>query len=297
MSKFLSLASILSISVPQQTLAFQHLSPRISSAPRRISKMSATAPASASASSSEEIVTSNASSNGNLLLSKFESLSINGPQRLILASQSPRRREILDMMGLANRYTVTFSPLDEEALQIELANSKVPISPVEYTKKLAESKAFALAQHMASDSNTEKDSSGGDEAVTTFILGSDTIVDKGGIILEKPKSEQQAVEMLTQLSDSWHEVHTGVAIYKMHQKEMKIELASSFVVTAKVKFTQLSADDIHAYVKTGEPMDKAGSYGIQGIGGQMIECMEGDFFAVMGLPMHRLSRELASALD
>eukprot|EP00979_Chaetoceros_neogracilis_P017724 scaffold10267_cov270-Chaetoceros_neogracile.AAC.22 len=132
----------------------------------------------------------------------------------------------------------------------------------------------------------------------SFILGSDTIVDKDGVILEKPKSEEQAIEMLSTLSNSWHEVHTGVALYKMNHSDGSnaIELVSSFTETAKVKFTKLSENDIHAYVKTGEPMDKAGSYGIQGIGGQMIECMEGDFFAVMGLPMHRLSRELARAL-
>jgi septum formation protein len=159
--------------------------------------MSARAPLSASDSSSSE---ENTNSNGNLLLSKFESLSNDGPQRLILASQSPRRREILDMMGLTNRYTVTFSPLDEEALQIELV--KNPIAPTEYAKKLAESKAFALAEHRAKDSdgksdNSNKEIDSGHE--TTFILGSDTIVDKDGMILEKPKSEQQAVDILTRL--------------------------------------------------------------------------------------------------
>jgi septum formation protein len=229
------------------------------------------------------------SSEGNLLLSKFDALSNDGPRRLILASQSPRRREILDMMGLSNRYIVTFSPLDEEALQIELA--KTPISPIEYTKKLAESKAFALAEQMVNSKDIY-------DHEVSFILGSDTIVDKDGVILEKPKSEEQAIEMLSTLSNSWHEVHTGVALYKMNHSDGSnaIELVSSFTETAKVKFTKLSENDIHAYVKTGEPMDKAGSYGIQGIGGQMIECMEGDFFAVMGLPMHRLSQELARAL-
>jgi septum formation protein len=80
----------------------------------------------------------------------------------------------------------------------------------------------------------------------------------------------------------------------MHNNGNEIELVSSFTVMAKVKFAQLSEQDIHAFVKTGEEMDKAGSYIIRGIGGQMIECMEGDFFAVMELPM--LSLELARAL-
>ena len=141
---------------------------------------------------------------------------------------------------------------------------------------------------------------------TIFIIGSDTIVDLNGIILEKPKSTSNAVEMLTKLSGSWHKVHTGVAIYKLTltpssssspNNESCIECVSCFVDTAQVKFAPISSSDIQEYVNTEEPMDKAGSYGIQGIGGQLVERMEGDFFSVMGLPMHRLSLELAAALD
>jgi septum formation protein len=131
----------------------------------------------------------------------------------------------------------------------------------------------------------------------SFILGSDTIVDKDGMILEKPKSEEDARRMLSLLSGSWHEVHTGVAIYKVNHRTDEVLLVSSFTETAQVKFTMLSDEDIDAYVQTGEPMDKAGGYGIQGIGGQIVERLEGDFFAVMGLPMHRLSGELAKALE
>jgi len=192
------------------------------------------------------------------------------------------------MMGLTDRYSVQPSPLDEEALQIELAANPA-ISPQEYAKKLAESKAHALAQHMAS-SSTKYDHE------SSLILGSDTIVDLNGIILEKPKNEDDAKRMLSSLSGSWHEVHTGVALYKMSHDNDGIDLISSFTDTARVKFAILSPEDIDAYVKTGEPMDKAGSYGIQGIGGQMVERIEGDFFAVMGLPMHRLSRVFANAL-
>jgi septum formation protein len=229
-----------------------------------------------------------------LLLSKIHQLTIDGPHRLILASQSPRRREILDMMGLTNKYTVTFSPLDEEALQIELRERDTPISPMDYARKLAESKAYALAEDMMKKEGGETY-----DHESSLILGSDTIVDKDGSILEKPKSEDDAKRMLEQLSGSWHEVHTGVALYRMTHKDSHqnaIELISSFTETAKVKFCSLSSQDIDAYVQTGEPMDKAGSYGIQGIGGQMVERMDGDFFAVMGLPMHRLSQELAKAL-
>lgn len=193
------------------------------------------------------------------------------------------------------------------------------ISPAMYAQKLAESKAHALARHMVvtCSDHLEEEEKGG----SCLILGSDTIVDKEGVILEKPKNEQDARRMLTMLSGTWHEVHTGVAIYKMkypkgcnnnddddemddekdndgnqNGDERIIALVSSFTETARVKFTTLSEEDIQAYIDTGEPMDKAGGYGIQGMGGQLVERMEGDFFAVMGLPMHRLSSELAKAL-
>ena len=117
--------------------------------------------------------------------------------------------------------------------------------------------------------------------MTTFILRSDTIVYKGCVILEKFQewtANGWNVDSIIRFL-AWDSVHTGVAIYKMNHNHKnnddgnEFELLSSFTVTAKVKFAQLSEQDIHAYVKTGEPMDKVGSYGIQGIGGQMIECM------------------------
>lgn len=228
---------------------------------------------------------------GNLLVSKLSKISLDGPIRLILASQSPRRREILDMMGLSNRYNVTFSPLDEEALQEEL--SKTKITPTEYSKTLARSKAYALVEAIQKDGEEKTHS-------TTFVLGSDTIVDKDGIILEKPKSKENAAEMLTKLSGNWHEVHTGVALYKINHEcegDDIIELVSNYTDTARVKFSTLTNDDIAAYIETGEPMDKAGSYGIQGLGGQFVETITGDFFAVMGLPMHSLSKAFAKALN
>lgn len=198
----------------------------------------------------------------NFLVSNQESLSTDGPIRLILASQSPRRREILDMMGLKGKYTVNPSPLDEEKLADKLSKEE-NLTPQEYTKILAEEKAHALAVEMVSSKGTNQDDKSvhADNAVT-FILGSDTIVDLGGKILEKPKSHEHAVEMLTSLSGEWHSVHTGVAIYGV-DAENKVQLATSYTDTTKVKFSNLSSEDIEAYVKTGEPMDKSGSYGIQ----------------------------------
>jgi len=239
-----------------------------------------------------------------LLVSQMSRLTLHGPVRLILASQSPRRREILDMMGLAGKYHVRPSPLDETALQIQLAEGG-DITPKRYTQLLAESKARALVESGISlDGGADDRASGEDGWITTFVLGSDTIVDLDGTILEKPKNKTHAVEMLQRLSGSWHEVHTGVSLYRVrynptntNDETTSSELAASFVDTARVKFANLGEEDIRAYVATGEPMDKAGSYGIQGVGGQFVERIEGDFFTVMGLPMHPLSRELAKAIS
>lgn len=224
-----------------------------------------------------------------LLVSNLHHLGIDGDDkiRLILASQSPRRREILDMLGLSGLYTTTPSPLDESALQSDLVNNdnNKSVSPIEYTRILAEKKAEALAGVISQDPNTKP----------TLVLGSDTIVDLDGTILEKPTDEQAAVSMLSRLSGNWHKVHTGVAIYHVQGANMK--LFASFTDTASVKFAPLSKVSIEAYVATKEPLDKAGSYGIQGVGGQLVERMEGDFFTVMGLPMHRTSRELSRAIS
>lgn len=205
--------------------------------------------------------------------------------QLRLASQSPRRREILDMMGLAGRYTAAPSPLNEEALQAELAQQD--ISPRDYACTLAERKA-----HAALGSSTACGEG------TTLVVGSDTIVDLDGRIMEKPKNEGDAFDMLQRLSGKWHKVHTGVAVYATGTSERtKEKLMFSFTDTANVKFAPLTEADIRAYVATKEPLDKAGAYGIQGIGGQLVERLDGDFFTVMGLPMHRFSRELSAAIE
>lgn len=206
-----------------------------------------------------------------LVLSLSNKLGPEGPIDLVLASQSPRRREILDMMGLKDRFTVTPSSLDEEALQQRLKSTgAAAIDPVEYTCTLAKEKAKALA--VALPKGQEK---------PTLILGSDTIVAIGGKILEKPKDSADAKRMLLELSGSSHSVHTGVAIYMVNRDG--VLLLTSFVDTAKVSFSSLQMDDIEAYIRTGEPMDKAGAYGIQGIGGQFVESIEGDFFTVSRL--------------
>lgn len=225
------------------------------------------------------------SNDGTLLLSNMHKIGPESSLRLILASASPRRREILDMMGLSDRYTVQPSPLDEKVVQTEL--SGLGFEPKEYAKVLAERKAAALCDELLKLSQNTG---------TTLILGSDTIVDHQGHILEKPTDTKDAYDMLARLSGGWHMVHTGVAVYAIAGNG-KMDLLFSFTDTAKVKFAPLTQSDIKSYIETGEPMDKAGSYGIQGIGGQMVESLEGDFFTVMGLPMHRLSKNLNEAIS
>jgi septum formation protein len=179
--------------------------------------------------------------------------------KLILASQSPRRREILTMMGLCENkhYTVEYSPLDESILQKELIESK--FSSIDYTRRLAEAKAYALADlHANGDNNKDR------AAATTFYLGSDTIVELDECILEKPKDTNDAKRMLNLLSGRQHHVHTGVALYRLNGNQNQISLIESFAETACVTFADLTEEDIDSYIISGEPMDKAGSYGIQG---------------------------------
>ena len=201
---------------------------------------------------------SSSSSDGSLLLSTMHRIALvdnnddDGAQssskliKLILASQSPRRREILDMIGLRNRYIVQPSPLDEEKLQIELA-SQNDITPTVYARTLAERKAHAMAVTLL------------DNEGVTLVIGSDTIVDLDGSIMEKPKDEEDAYNMLSRLSGNWHQVHTGVAVYGtgLHKGEEE-SLLFSFTETSKVQFATLSHEDIQSYIATKEPMDKAG---------------------------------------
>ena len=211
--------------------------------------------------------------------------------RLLLASQSPRRQEILDMMGLAGRYIAEPSPLNEQELQMELMTKKV--SPMDYARTLAERKAHAMCEKMVKKNGEHHHSVADGEL--TLVIGSDTIVDLDGSIMEKPTDEADAFSMLQRLSGNWHQVHTGVAIYGCGTGQ-NIQLMFSFTDTARVKFATLADQDIRSYIASNEPMDKAGSYGIQGRGGQLVERIDGDFFTVMGLPMHRLSKELSRAI-
>lgn len=177
------------------------------------------------------------------------------PVRVILASQSPRRRELLAQIGLAHE--VRPADVDESVWPDE--------QPVPHCERLARAKAHTLAVAHP-------------EAV---VIGSDTIVVIDGAILGKPANAEDARSMLQRLSGREHTVYTAVAVAHGGSTRSAVEAVT-------VRFRTLTHTQIEAYIRTGEPMDKAGAYGIQGFGATMVERIDGDYFAVMGLPLGKL---------
>ncbi len=187
---------------------------------------------------------------------------------MILASQSPRRIELMREAG----YDITVMPADID--ETPLADE----SPLQLVERLATAKAKAVAHARTLAGNAN----GPDET----IVAADTIVAIDGEKLGKPRDAQDAQAMLRRLSGRSHQVATGVCIVCGNT-------CTSFTEVTDVTFYALSDSEIEAYVTSGEPMDKAGSYGIQGIGGRMlVQRIDGDFYNVVGLPIARLAREL-----
>jgi septum formation protein len=180
--------------------------------------------------------------------------------KLILASASPRRAEILRQAGIAFETQPTL--LDESLRAGEL--------PGDYVRRLALEKARAAAE--------ESRYSG-----ECLFLGADTVVVAGEEMLGKPGSEEEVRRMLRRLSGSVHEVHTGIALLRRPGATERVAEEIT-----RVTFAPLSAEEIESYTQSGEPFDKAGAYAIQGIGGRYITRIEGCYFNVMGLPLARL---------
>lgn len=181
---------------------------------------------------------------------------------LLLASNSPRRKQLL---ALGNwQFNIIVSDVDESQLAGE--------SPREYVLRLAQAKALAVAAK-ASPGN--------------IIIGSDTAVVDGGSILGKPTDKADAERMLKQLRGHTHQVFTGVAVYQFRDGKMLTELCIT-----DVPMRPYSDDEIAGYVKTGDPMDKAGAYAIQHPAFQPVESMSGCYAGVMGLPMCHVVRAL-----
>lgn len=176
--------------------------------------------------------------------------------KLVLASGSPRRRELLSELNYD--YSVFTAGFDESTVKFE--------SPSEGVMLLAEGKARAAM-----------DTYEGDRSETLF-LGSDTVVTIDGKILGKPGSPEEAKEMLESLSGRTHRVYTGVSLVTEKGSE-------NFFSCTSVTFRTLTEEEIIEYVRSGEPMDKAGAYGIQGLGKLLVEKIYGDYYTVVGLPV------------
>ena len=179
---------------------------------------------------------------------------------LILASGSPRRAELLRSAGID--FTVRVSDVDEKVLAGEL--------PRDYVVRLSREKAQAVA------------------AEGELVLGADTTVVMLNEILGKPANENDARRMLRLLSGKWHEVLTGVSLVN------GVKVTSDVAVT-RVKFSKLSEEETNWYVTSGEPMDKAGAYGIQGYAARFVERIEGSYSNVVGLPVQMIYRMLVES--
>ena len=188
----------------------------------------------------------------------------------ILASGSPRRKELLELMGL--EFKVIVSQADEDSVSKDL-------KPELYVQELALLKASATAKEVLRNKNA-------------VIISADTIVTLDGQILGKPKDEDDAFNMLSKLSGREHEVYTGYCVMRISDGK-----AVCGKVRTKVKFKDLSDDKIRGYINSGEPMDKAGAYGIQGLGSILIEKIDGDYFNVVGLPISALADTLEDEMD
>lgn len=182
-------------------------------------------------------------------------------EKLILASSSPRRKELLDAVGWP--YEAIVAGIDESLLPNE--------RPADYVQRLARSKAEAVAERVQSG----------------LVLGADTTVVVSGEILGQPVDDDDARRMLKLLNGQWHEVLTGVAAVRIGG-ETRVDYE-----TTRVRFAEMSEREIDWYVATGEARGKAGAYGIQGAAGLFIEEIEGDYFNIVGLPI-RLVYELTS---
>lgn len=182
-------------------------------------------------------------------------------KEIVLASASPRRFELLKQLG------INFKVYPADIIE----NILPGLSSEELVQELSLEKAMYVARKLGNDS---------------IVIGADTIVVKDSV-LGKPENEKQAFDMLKYLQGGWHEVLTGITVVD----SCSLKYVRSFEKT-RVKMRKLNDSTIGSYIKTGEPMDKAGAYGIQGIGALLVERIEGCYFNVVGLPLVKLSSKL-----
>ena len=188
----------------------------------------------------------------------------------VLASASPRRKELLEKMGL--QFSIVVSEADESTVSRD-----IPVNL--YVQELALLKVSATAKMLLRNKKA-------------LIIAADTIVTLDGEILGKPDGEDGAKKMLSSLSGRTHEVYTGYCVMRISDGKT---VCNS--VKTEVKFKTLTEQKIRSYIESGEPMDKAGAYGIQGLGSMLIEKINGDYFNVVGLPVSALADTLEEEFE
>lgn len=209
--------------------------------------------------------------------------------RLVLASASPRRRELLSQIGL--EFTVMPSTKEENAKTTE-AGALVQELSRQKAVDIWEQLSGGQGQNPDADQEqisekTQEPNLNGKRQPELLVIGADTVVCCEGKILGKPHSREAAAEMLTALQGRSHEVYTGVTLYSQSE-------AVTFFECTQVEFYPMTEAEISEYIDSKEPMDKAGAYGIQGLGARFVKDIRGDYNNVVGLPVGRLYQELKS---
>jgi len=207
----------------------------------------------------------------------LDQISVLNAKHIVLASGSPRRKELLKMLGLS--FEIVVSGFEETLNKSDFKCAS------DYVCENAKQKAEAVSQLDSVINSCD------------LVIGCDTVVVHDGKILEKPDNEAHAFQMLKQLSGSCHQVISAVALFSRNAPNHPLSLTKLFHETTTVEFALLDADLISAYVKTGEPMDKAGGYGIQSVAGSFVKRIDGCFYNVVGLPFYRISTEIRDLLD
>ena len=190
--------------------------------------------------------------------------------KIILASASPRRRELLEQIGL--EFEIKVSNVEEKS---------AAATPWQLVEELSVQKAGAVLESLEPS------------AETVLVIGADTVVSVGNSILGKPRDEKEASDMLSRLSGGTHQVYTGVTLlYRPVFSRSDADVCQkTFHEASKVHFYPMTEEEISCYVATGEPLDKAGAYGIQGLFARYVKGIEGDYSNVVGLPVGRLYQE------
>ena len=183
--------------------------------------------------------------------------------KVILASKSPRRVEILEK--IIKEFEVVQSNFDENTIDFKGDIEK-------YVKDLSRNKAIEVSKRLNEPS---------------IVIAADTVVFQNGKVLEKPKNEEDAFSMLSSLSGNTHKVYSGICLINTYDDTVVTDCDCT-----EVRFSELNPRQIRNYINSGEPMDKAGAYGIQGLGGAFVEGIKGCYYNVMGLPLNKLYKAL-----